>query len=192
MADLLVRLFPSLAAAERVEAAVRKHLRPGEARNVAAYAGVKFSDTEPLYGESYGQLNVSLNPKGQGNDGRGVQEIVEAMRSDVEATPTPGKITFTMISGGPPLAKPVKVRVRNDDPQELRAAGDALLATVRAVPGAKDVADDDIPGRPELVLALDRGALRAAGLDAGKVARLVRLHADGEIVAMMRDRGEKV
>ena len=182
----------TLAAAERVEAAVRKHLRPGEARNVAAYAGVKFSDTEPLYGESYGQLNVSLNPKGQGNDGRGVQEIVEAMRSDVEATPTPGKITFTMISGGPPLAKPVKVRVRNDDPQELRAAGDALLATVRAVPGAKDVADDDIPGRPELVLALDRGALRAAGLDAGKVARLVRLHADGEIVAMMRDRGEKV
>ena len=182
----------TLAAAERVEAAVRKHLRPGEARNVAAYAGVKFSDTEPLYGESYGQLNVSLNPKGEGNDGRGVQEIVEAMRSDVEATPTPGKITFTMISGGPPLAKPVKVRVRNDDPQELRAAGDALLAIVRAVPGAKDVADDDIPGRPELVLALDRGALRAAGLDAGKVARLVRLHADGEIVAMMRDKGEKV
>ncbi len=105
---------------------------------------------------------------------------------------TPGKITFTMISGGPPVEKPVKVRVRNDEPQELRAAGDALLAIVRAVPGARDVADDDIPGRPELVLALDRGALRAAGLDAGKVARLVRLHADGEIVAMMRDKGEKL
>ncbi len=105
---------------------------------------------------------------------------------------TPGKVTFTMISGGPPVEKPVKVRVRNDEPQELRAAGDALLAIVRAVPGARDVADDDIPGRPELVLALDRGALRAAGLDAGKVARLVRLHADGEIVAMMRDKGEKL
>jgi multidrug efflux pump subunit AcrB len=124
-----------------------------------------------------------------------VAEIVEGMRAEVEAlmenAATPGKVTFTMISGGPPVEKPVKVRVRNDEPQELRAAGDALLAIVRAVPGAKDVADDDIPGRPELVLALDRGALRAAGLDAGKVARLLRLHADGEIVAMMRDKGEK-
>ncbi|MFH1873194.1 MAG: efflux RND transporter permease subunit [Pseudomonadota bacterium] len=179
----------TLANAERLEAVVRKHLKPNEARNLASYAGVKFSDTEPLYGESYGQVTVSLNPR---NGGREVAEIVESMRAEVEATPTPGKITFTMISGGPPLAKPVKARVRNDDPQELRAAGDALLAIVRAVPGAKDVADDDIPGRPELVLALDRGALRASGLDAGKVARLLRLHADGEIVAMMRDKGEKV
>jgi multidrug efflux pump subunit AcrB len=180
----------TLANAEKLEAAVRNHLQPGEARNLAAYAGVKFSDTEPLYGESYGQVNVSLNPKGDGS--RDVDEIVEAMRAEIEAVPTPGKVTFTMISGGPPLAKPIKARVRGDDPQELRAAGDALLAVVRAVPGAKNVADDDIPGRPELVLALDRGALRAAGLDAGKVARLVRLHADGEIVAMMRDKGEKV
>ncbi len=180
----------TLANAEKLEATVRKHLNPGEARNLAAYAGVKFSDTEPLYGESYGQVTVSLNPRG--DDGREVAEIVEAMRAEVEAVPSPGKITFTMISGGPPLAKPIKARVRGDDPQELRAAGDALLAIVKAVPGAKDVADDDIPGRPELVLRLDRGALRAAGLDAAKVARLVRLHADGEIVAMMRDKGEKV
>jgi multidrug efflux pump subunit AcrB len=179
----------TLANAEKLEAVVRKHLKPGEARNLAAYAGVKFSDTEPLYGDAYGQVTVSLNPRG---GGREVGEIVEAMRAEVEAMPTPGRITITMISGGPPVEKPVKVRVRNDEPQELRAAGDALLAIVRAVPGTRNVADDDIPGRPELVLALDRGALRAAGLDAGKVARLVRLHADGEIVAMMRDKGEKL
>ncbi len=179
----------TLANAQRLEAAVSKHLRPGEARNVASYAGVKFSDTEPLYGESYGQVTVSLNPKG---DGRGVEDIVEGMRAEIEALPTPGKVTFTMISGGPPLAKPIKARVRGDEPEELRAAADALLKIVRAVPGAKDVADDDVPGRPELVLALDRVALRAAGLDAATVARLVRLHADGEIVATMRDKGEKV
>ncbi|MBN8473907.1 efflux RND transporter permease subunit [Sulfuritalea sp.] len=183
----------TLANAEKIEAAVRKHLKPDEARSMSSYAGVKFSDTEPLYGESYGQVNVSLNPRNHnGITGRDVDEIVESMRAEIEAIPTPGKITFTMISGGPPLAKPIKARVRNDEPQELRAAGDALLAIVRAVPGTRDVADDDVPGRPELVLALDRGALRAAGLDAARVARLVRLHADGEIVAMMRDKGEKL
>ena len=179
----------TLANAEKLETEIRKHLKPGELRNLASYAGVKFSDTEPLYGESYGQVTVSLKPKG---DGRGVEEIVESMRKHVEAIPTPGKVTFTLLSGGPPLAKPIKARVRGDEPGELRAAADALLAIVRAVPGSKDVADDDVEGRPELVLTLDTVALRAAGLDAGRVARMVRLHGDGEIVAMMRDKGEKV
>ncbi len=179
----------TLAQAERVEAEVRKHLRAGEARNVASYAGVKFTDTEPLYGEIYGQVVVSLNPQGEG---RSVAEIVAAMRADVEALPSPGKISFTMLSGGPPLQRPVKVRVRGHDRLELRAAADALLDIVRAVPGAKDVVDDDVAGRPQLLLELDREALAAAGLDAGRVARLVRLHVDGEIVAQTRDRGEKL
>lgn len=179
----------SLAEAQRLEERVRRHLLPGEARNTAAYAGVKFTDTEPLYGEAYGQVVVSLLPQGEG---RSVPEIVAAMRADVEALETPGKVTFTLLSGGPPLEKPVKARVRGDDPLELRAAADALLAIVTAIPGVRDVADDDIPGRPQLVLELDREALRAAGLDASKAARLVRLAADGEIVAATRDLGEKL
>jgi multidrug efflux pump subunit AcrB len=179
----------SLAAAEKLEARVRQHLQSGEARNLASYAGVKFTDTEPLYGEAYGQVVVSLLTSA---GGRSVPEIVAAMRADVEAMPSPGKVSFTLLSGGPPLTKPVRVRVRGDDPLELRAAADTLAGVVRAVPGAKDVTDDDIPGRPQLVLELDREALRAAGLDAGKVARLLRLAVDGEIVAQTRDRGEKL
>lgn len=179
----------TLMEAEKLEARVKQHLRPGETRNTAAYAGVKFTDTEPLYGEPYGQVVVSLLPM---EGGRSVPEIVAAMRADVESMPSPGQISFTLLSGGPPLTKPVRVRVRGDDPPELRAAADALAALVRSVPGGKDVTDDDIPGRPQLVLELDREALRAAGLDAGKVARLVRLAVDGEIVAQTRDRGEKL
>jgi multidrug efflux pump subunit AcrB len=90
------------------------------------------------------------------------------------------------------LTKPVRVRVRNDDYAELRAATDALLDIVRAVPGTKDITDDDVPGRPQLVLTLDRDAIRATGLDPGLVARLVRLHVDGEIVTQMRSEGEKL
>jgi multidrug efflux pump subunit AcrB len=179
----------SLAEAEKLETRVKQHLRSGETRNTAAYAGLKFTDTEPLYGEAYGQVVVSLLPT---EGGRSVPEIVAAMRADVESLPSPGKISFTLLSGGPPLTRPVRVRVRGDDPLELRAAADALAAIVRAVPGTRGVTDDDIPGRPQLLLELDREALRAAGLDAGKIARLVRLAVDGEIVAQTRDRGEKL
>ncbi len=180
----------TLARVEQVEARVREHLRPEEARSLASMAGVKFTETEPLYGDAYGQLVVSLNPHLA--DMREVQEIVESMRGDVENLAGAGKITFTVLSGGPPVQKPIRVRVRADDYGELRAAADALKGVVTGVKGTRDVSDDDVAGRPELVLAIDREAVRSAGLNPALVARAIRLHVDGEVVATMRDRGEKV
>jgi len=175
---------------QQVERVVRGRLREGEARALTAIAGVKFTDTEPVYGDAYGQLIVSLAPRPE--DGREVGEIVDALRKDIDALPGPGKLSFLMLSGGPPVAKPVRVRVRCDEPGELRAAADAVAEIVRAVPGARDIADDDVPGRPELRLALAPEAIRASGLNPGLAARLVRLHVDGEIVTQMRDQGEKL
>ncbi|MBI2319663.1 MAG: efflux RND transporter permease subunit [Betaproteobacteria bacterium] len=180
----------TLAETERVAKAVRKHLVQGETRALTAYSGLKFTDTEPLYGDAYGQIAVALNPRRE--DMRDVPEIIDAMRKEVESLSGPGRKTFLMLSGGPPLSKPVRVRARGDEYAELRAAADAVKAIVTRIPGARDVADDDVPGQPELVLELDREAVRNAGLNPGQVARLVRLHVDGEIVAVMRDRGEKL
>jgi len=174
----------------QMEARVREHLQPGEARAVASVAGAKFTDTEPLYGDTYGQVIVALNPRKNGM--RETPEVVEAMRKDVESLPGPGLITFTQLAGGPPVQKPIRVRVRADDYEELRAAADAMKSIVAGIAGTRDVADDDVPGRPQLVLNLDREAVKNAGLDPAKLARMLRLHVDGEIVAEMRDRGEKL
>lgn len=180
----------TLREAGKVEAVVRRHLKDGEARGVTSYSGVKWTDTEPLYGESYGQISVSLNPRGAGM--REVGEVVEAMRRDVEALPSPGKISFTQISGGPPAAKPIKLRLLGDNVDELRAAMRELKQAVSRIEGTRDVTDDDLPGRPQLVLQLDSEALKSAGLDPATAARLIRLHTEGEIVAETRDRGDKI
>ena len=174
----------------KVEAVVRRHLQDGEARGVTSYAGVKWTDTEPLYGESYGQISVSLNPRG--TDMREVSEVVEAMRGEVKALPSPGRISFTQISGGPPAAKPVKLRLLGDDVTELRAAAQELKQAVIGIDGTRDVTDDDLPGRPQLVLQLDAEALKNSGLDPATVARLVRLHTEGEIITETRDSGDKI
>ncbi len=174
----------------RVEAVVRRHLQPGEARGVTSYAGVKWTDTEPLYGEAYGQVSVSLNPRT--DDMREVGDVVEAMRAEIEALPGPAKLSFTLLSGGPPAQKPIKLRLMGDDVAELRAAAAALKQAVAAIDGTRDVTDDDLPGRPQLVLQVDAEAVKAAGLDAATVARLVRLHTEGEIVTDLREGGDKI
>jgi len=174
----------------KVEAVARRYLQDGEARGVTSYAGVKWTDTEPLYGESYGQVSISLNPRGEGM--REVSEVVEAMRREVEALPGPGRISFTQLSGGPPASKPIKLRLLGDDVSELRAAAQALKQAVTRIDGTRGVTDDDLPGRPQLVLRLDAEALDNAGLDPAAAARLVRLHTEGEIVTETRDSGDKI
>lgn len=175
---------------EQLEAEVRRHMREGEARRIASLAGAKFTDAEALFGDAYGQVVVALLPRQDG--GRDVGGMVEDMRAALTALPGPGTISFTQLSGGPPVQKPVKVRVRGDDLDELRAASAEVKRILEGVDGVRDITDDDIPGRPQLALRLDRDALRDAGLGADDVARVVRLQVEGEIVAITRDQGAKL
>jgi multidrug efflux pump subunit AcrB len=114
------------------------------------------------------------------------------MRQAVESTPGDAIISFLQISGGPPAGKPISVKVRSDDFTELRVAADVVKNLVANLEGTKDITDNDIAGRSELVLRMDMKMVRKVGLDPGAVSRLLRLHLDGEVVAFMRDKGEKV
>ena len=183
-------IYDTLAEVERTEQQVRALLRDKEARSVTSQAGLKFTDTEPLRGDPYGQVIVSLNARGE--DGRDVAEIVASIRSTIESMPGPARRSFLQISGGPPLTKPVSVKMRADSYPELRAAVDAMAGIVRTIPGARDVVDDDVPGRREFNLELDRDALARAGLDAASVARMLRLNVDGEVVSVLRTGGDKI
>ena len=173
-----------------VEQEVLKHLKPAEVRAVTANAGIKFTDVDRLTGDQYGQVLVSLAPATA--DSRSVTEIIDAMRLPLSVVPIDGLISFQELTGGPPVSKPVSVKVRSDDFEELRRATDAMIEIVRNIPGTTDVTDNDVAGRQELVLELDYKAIRNVGLTPGHVSRLLRLHLDGEVVAFMRDQGEKV
>ncbi|MCK0507076.1 efflux RND transporter permease subunit [Aromatoleum anaerobium] len=185
-----VTLQRTLAEAERAAQVVQQTLDPAEVRSVTAYAGIKFTDTEPLYGDQYGQVIVSLNPRR--GELRDTAEVIAAVREPVLALQGEGKFSFLELKGGPPTARPISVKVKADNYEELRAAADALFAEVAKIPGVKDLTDDDVAGRAELRLVLNREKLARAGVAPGEVARLLRLYGEGEVVATTRDEGEKV
>lgn len=183
-------LEQTLAHTIEVEKRLRGFVENEEIRAITSLAGIKFTELEILFGDQYGQIQVALLPKK--GDMRSVAEVVEAMRETLINTPGDGIISFLELSGGPPAGKPVSVKVRSDDFVELRAAATAVKKIVETRVGAKDVNDNDVPGRSELVLELNHQNIRNLGLDPGTVSRLLRLHLDGEVVALMRDEGEKV
>lgn len=185
-----VALERTLTEANRAMKVVESSLDGAELRAMTSYAGIKFTDTEPVYGDQYGQVLVSLLPRV--GDMRESAEIIEALRPQVEALNGEARFSFMELKGGPPTAKPISIKVRSDDYAQLRAASDALLAEVAKLPGVKDITDDDVPGRSELRLVLNREKLARAGVSAAEVSRLLRLYGEGEVVASTRDGGEKI
>jgi multidrug efflux pump subunit AcrB len=175
---------------QQVEQQVKKHLQPEDARSVVAYAGMMFTETEPLYGARYGQMVVSLKPMSEGS--REVKTIIEGMRTDVVNVPGAVNIAFLELAGGPPAAKPISVKVRGDNYAEIQGATAALKQILNANPGFKDITDDASPGQMEMTLRLRHDNIRRAGVSPDEVSRSLRLLVDGEVVADMQDQGEKL
>ncbi|MGD2118083.1 MAG: efflux RND transporter permease subunit [Chromatiales bacterium] len=183
-------LEKTLAKVEQFEQRVRQHLRPEEIRAVVSYAGNMFTETEPRLGDQVGQVIVGLQP--QVGDMRSVEDIIESMRADVMAVAGPLQVSFLRLTGGPPVTKPISIKVRGDDYAEIRAAADRLREILAAMPGITDISDDASRGRSELVLQLDEDAIHRAGLNPLDISRNVQLLVDGMIVAEMRAAGEKL
>jgi len=173
-----------------IEQTVRRHILPGEVRAMTSYAGNMFTEKEPRLGDHYGQILVGLNPKTP--ELREVEEMIEAVRPDVTATPGPIQVSFLRMSGGPPVEKPISIKVRGDRYADIRAAANAIKGILRGIPDVIDIEDDAARGRPELVLRIDEDAVNRAGLNPLEVSRTLQLLVDGEIVADLRDAGEKV
>lgn len=174
-----------------IESRVREKVRPEELRAMVSYAGQLFTETEALFGDQYGQIIVSLSPDID-NEFRSVDEVLDVIRKTVSDHPGPLNISFYRIAGGPPVAKPVSIKVRGDDLQQIASAAEQLKDILRSIPAIHDITDDASKGRNELNLVFDMNAVRDSGLTPADIARNLRLLVDGEIVASMQDKGEEL
>lgn len=173
-----------------VEKVIKQHLQKGDARAVASYTGVMFTETEQLYGDQYGQIVISLMPKEEG--ARDVKDIVDEMHDAVVNVVGASNISFLTLAGGPPTSKPISVKIRGDNYQNIEKARDALTAILKDIKGIKDIADDAHAGRMEMTLKMNHDAIRRAGISPIDITRTIRLLVDGEVVAEMQDQGEKL
>ncbi len=173
-----------------VEQRVRERLHPEEVRSVVSYAGQLFTETAPFFGDHYGQVLVSLNPASAG--GRTVDAIMEDVRAYIGNVAGPLRVTLLRLAGGPPVTKPISVKVRGDRLDEIRAAAEELKSVMRGNDAIRDVTDDAPAGQKELSMRVNTDAARRAGIRPDVIARTIRLLVDGEVVATMQDRGEEV
>ena len=184
------RLERTLEVVQAVEDRVRQYLKPEDALALASYSGQMFTDTEPYFGDHYGQIVVGLQP--QTADNRSVDELMDAMRADVTRVIGPVRVSFLRLSGGPPVSKPISVKVRGDDYDQLRRAANDLQTIMLTQPDIQDITDDAGAGRMSLTMHPDYTAITQAGINPRDVLRAVQLLVDGEVVADMQSQGQKL
>lgn len=183
-----VTLETTMAVADRMRQAVERVVGPEELRAAVATAGVKFTDTEPLYADHHAQVIVSLHPAAEG--GRSTEAVIEALRAAVAAAAHPYQASFLIVKGGPPAQRPVSVKVRSDLDTEREVVVALVKAWLAEIPGVRDIQDDRVAGRPTVELRWRPEQLAAVGLDPATATRTAAILADGEYVAETRRAGE--
>ena len=174
----------------RVQTRALEEVHPHELRSSVTYSGQQFTETEPLFGDTVGQIMISLVPDENGS--RAVAEIVDAVKVVVVDFPGTSNVSLLRLKDGPPASRAINVKIRGDELAEIKLAAMALTSYLQRNPLFSDVSLDDRPGNPELVLRYDGEAIQRAGISPSVVSRSIQSFVDGEIVTDFQDEGEKV
>ncbi|MBC8210491.1 MAG: efflux RND transporter permease subunit [Gammaproteobacteria bacterium] len=174
---------------EQVEKMARRLLGKQEFREMVSYSGLLFTETEPRFGNHYGQVLIGLNPLQPGM--RSVEQIMQDMRAEVTALPGAENISFLKLSGGPPTAKAISVKVRGEDYDEIARASAELKAVLEAHPDVSDITDDADRGSNQVSYRLRHAMIQQLGINPAQLSRTLLLSVDGEILSSVQINGDK-
>lgn len=174
----------------KVEQEALKQIQEDELRASIIYSGQQFTETEPLFADTVGQIMISLNPAYNGS--RSVEAIADAVEASVLDIPGPTNISLLRMKDGPPTSRPISVKIRGDEFNDIKDAADAMVKFLESNPLFSNITLDYRPGNPELVLRYDGEAIKRAGIDPSVLSRSIQAYIDGVIVNDFQDQGEEI
>ncbi len=140
--------------------------------------------------ENNAAVFVSLTPYADRE--RTADEIVEALRQQTDQVAGVERVFYMIDSGGPPVGRPITMRVVGADDEQRRRLADDIEAFLLALPGTKDLNRDDKTGKEQVEIKFDYAKLARVGISVADVARNVRIAYDGEVVTSVRYGDEDV
>ncbi|HUV07467.1 MAG TPA: efflux RND transporter permease subunit, partial [Spirochaetia bacterium] len=141
-------------------------------------------------GENYAYLGVMLTPYSKRE--RDVDQVIEELRRRIEGIEGMARVWFMVDTGGPPVGKPVTIRVIGNDDTTRRKLTDAMIEKLSAIRGVKDPERNDKLGKEQIEIKIDYDKLSRLGLTVADIAQNVRIAFDGETVTSFRSGDEDV
>ena len=151
---------------------------PDEIDHIWTRTGTAEVATDPM-GLELSDVFIVLKPRGDWKRAATQDELVEQMEE--ELSPFPGtRLSFTqpiemrvneMVAG---VRADLGVKLFGDDLDVLRQKAGEIEAVLRKIPGADDVASEQIAGQPMLQIEIDREAIARYGISERDVLDVVR------------------
>jgi len=140
--------------------------------------------------EHWAYIGVYLTPFATRE--RDADAIVEDLRRRGAAIEAFTRIVFIIDSGGPPVGRPVTIRVVGSNDVMRKELAAQVVQRLEQIDGVKDIDRDDKKGKEQINIDIDFIRLADASLTVSDIARNVRLAYDGEIVTSVRYGDEDV
>ncbi len=176
---------------KELEALIEESLSPQELVSYVTSIGEQKDDpNDPLTqrGTHLGQIQIFLTP--ERNRQASAAEIIERLRIKAEELTKQGpflRVRFSRVRTGPPVGKPVAIRLRGEKLESLEEAGKQVEARLATLPGITDFGLNYRDGKTEFQIHVDEVAARRSLLTKAMIARTIRLAFDGGVATELRE-----
>jgi len=150
---------------------------PGEIDRVWTRTGTPEVATDPM-GLEVSDVFITLKARELWRRASTQDELVRAMQEELSVLPgmrmaftQPIEMRVNEMSAG--IRGDVGVKLFGDDLEVLKARGKDIEAILKKIPGATDVATEQLTGQPTLRIEIDRAAIARHGIAAREVLEVV-------------------
>jgi multidrug efflux pump subunit AcrB len=161
-----------------------------EVRAVHATAGLVMTDEEWVFRPDVGQVWLDLPLSYQRL--RSADEVMDDVRRRIEAIPGPVHVELAKLNTGPPVGKPVEVKLKGKYLDELQDAAQHLQAFLTDIDGITEVGSDFRQGSKEVRVRVDPERAALAGLSVGQLGLGLRAAIDGVDAGRLYDGDEEI
>ena len=136
-----------------------------------------------LSGNNYAYMTVYLTPYDTRE--RGARQIVKELQEGVSSIEN-AIISFRITAGGPPVGKPISLRVTGNDDALRNRLVDHIIEKLQQMDGVSGIDADNKKGSEQIEVMLDYNKVAQLGLTVSTIAQKLRLAFDGEIATSVR------
>jgi len=144
-------------------------------------------------GSHVGQIQVFLTPEKDRD--LLAREIIAKLRGPIEKTAAQQgftRVIFERVRSGPPVGKPVAIRLKGDILDELVPVSKAIQTELTKVDGVFDVSENYRPGKEEILVKIDNHATSRALLTVSMVAQHIRAAYAGQVASHVRNGEDRI
>lgn len=188
--------FPEGTSLEETDRIMKKYeyeainLSKENVESVITNVGLLQSDEDWFVKKNVAQVLIQLKPIEERQIS--TDDLIKDLRKKCSNISGAISEQFLKMSGGPPVGKPISIKVQGKYLEEIKQASIALQDSIKKIEGTFDIADNFPPGKQEIRINIDEAKAAMYGFSTQTVAMNVRYAFDGIAATEFREADEEI